>query len=162
MMNFDCLKQSSACESGEPLPNETKLSRRWGGGELGFAINNHLSTINFLSIAARDWLGLFVTAVQLPLLEHKLLPSKFEMKTIAVVGLLLVSFAVIRLQAQAPAGSEEEQQLLALVKQVQAEHKLIAENQAKLEVKAQELAETVRSARFMAARAGGLHIPKSP
>ena len=84
------------------------------------------------------------------------------MKTMSFAALLLALVAVMRLYAQAPAASEQEQELLRLVQQVQGEHAQIADNQAKLEVKAQEIAETVKSARFLAARSGGSHVQKSP
>jgi SepF-like predicted cell division protein (DUF552 family) len=79
------------------------------------------------------------------------------MKQFLAIFLFVVASA-IGLTAQTAVPSKEEQ-VLAVLKQVRAEHVLIADNQAKLEAKAQEMAEIVQQARFFAARSGGPHIP---
>ena len=55
--------------------------------------------------------------------------------------------------AQAPP-SKDDQELLALIKEVQGQQAQIADNQTKIEVKLAELAETIRVARIFAAKAG--------
>ena len=82
------------------------------------------------------------------------------MKEILLTMIFSGIAAAVPLSAAPPVGSEREAELLALVQQLQAEHAQIAGNQAKLEAKAQELAESVRNARFMAARSGGSHVAK--
>jgi hypothetical protein len=72
-------------------------------------------------------------------------------------GLLVISSAA----AQAP-DPKDEQQLLALVKEVQAQQAQILDNQSKIEVKLAELAETIRVARIFAGRAGGKHVAPPP
>ena len=57
------------------------------------------------------------------------------------------------LAAQAP-DPNEQQQLLALVKEVQTQQAQIADNQTKIETKLAELAETIRVARLFAGKAG--------
>jgi hypothetical protein len=68
----------------------------------------------------------------------------------AVVILLLLGVSG---PAQTPAGSNE-QQLLALVKEVQTQQAQIASNQTKIEAKVAEVAEAVRVARIFAGRGG--------
>jgi hypothetical protein len=55
--------------------------------------------------------------------------------------------------AQTPA-AKDDQQLLALVKEVQAQQAQIVDNQGKIDTKLAELTETVRVARIFAGRAG--------
>ena|ERR1700719_2114399 len=78
----------------------------------------------------------------------------FQMKRItcfsAVVVLLLLGVSG---PAQTTAGSNE-QQLLALVKEVQVQQAQIASNQTKIEAKVAEVAEAVRVARVFASRGG--------
>ena len=62
--------------------------------------------------------------------------------------LLTISFS----GAQTP-NANQEQQLLALIKEVQTQHTQMAENQAKIEEKLNELAETIRDARLYSKRA---------
>ena len=72
-----------------------------------------------------------------------------------IVILSLAAFAASSVFAQAPnPESKEEQQLLALVKDVQAQHAQIVGNQAKIETKLAEIAEAVRIARIYASRGG--------
>ena len=70
----------------------------------------------------------------------------------------LVSFAVLAgsfICAQAPkTESKDEQQLVALTKEVQAQQAQIAENQGKIEAKVAEVAEAIRVARIYSSRGG--------
>ena len=68
--------------------------------------------------------------------------------TLAVSALLISSSS-----AQAPSGKDEEQ-LLILVKEVQAQQARIADNQGKIDSKLTDLAETIRVARLFAGKAG--------
>jgi hypothetical protein len=71
----------------------------------------------------------------------------------------LVAFTFLALvplasaQTAAPA-SPQDQQMLALVKEVQAQQALMAENQAKIEAKLVTVAEAVRIARIYSSRSG--------
>ena len=62
--------------------------------------------------------------------------------------LFTISFSV----AQTP-DPNQEQKLLALVKEVQIQQTQMAENQAKIDEKINELAETIRDARLYSKRA---------
>lgn len=72
-----------------------------------------------------------------------------------------ISFAVLALtalvigsgSAQTP-GANDEQQLLALIKDVQTQQTQIAENQDKIDTKLADTAEAVRVARIFAGRGG--------
>jgi hypothetical protein len=55
-------------------------------------------------------------------------------------------------RAQAP-GSDQDKNLLALLKEVQAQQAQIVDNQGKIETKLSEIAESVRVARIFAGRA---------
>ena len=68
--------------------------------------------------------------------------------TLAVSALLISSSP-----AQAPSGKDEEQ-LLILMKEVQAQQARIADNQGKIDSKLTDLAETIRVARLFAGKAG--------
>ena len=70
------------------------------------------------------------------------------MKPILSAFFLLV--AVTFAGAQIPA--DDQQQLLALIKEVQIQQKVIAENQAKIDAKLAEVTEAVRLARIYAKR----------
>jgi hypothetical protein len=61
--------------------------------------------------------------------------------------LLVMSFSA----AQTP-DTNQEQRLLALIKEVQTQQTQLAENQAKIEEKLAEVAETVRTARIYTKR----------
>jgi membrane glycosyltransferase len=63
------------------------------------------------------------------------------------VVLLTISFS----DAQTP-DANQEQRLLALVKEVQAQQAQMAENQAKIDEKINELEETIRDARIYSKR----------
>jgi hypothetical protein len=67
---------------------------------------------------------------------------------------LLLSFTLLLFSsgaAQTPEARQEEQ-LLALIKEVQAQQAQIADNQAKIDSKLAEVAETVRVARIYSKR----------
>jgi hypothetical protein len=68
--------------------------------------------------------------------------------TLAASALLISSSP-----AQAPSGKDEEQ-LLTLVKEVQAQQAQIADNQGKIDTKLVDVAEAVRVARIFAGRGG--------
>ncbi|MFN2508127.1 MAG: hypothetical protein ABR589_05085 [Chthoniobacterales bacterium] len=69
----------------------------------------------------------------------------------ATASLLLVVFGSTN--AAEPAGTPE-QQLAALVKEIQAQQALIVENQAKIDAKLVTVAEAVRVAKIYSSRAG--------
>ena len=73
--------------------------------------------------------------------------------TVLSVALALFALFAVSSPAQAPANANE-QRLLALVKEVQAQQAQIASNQTKLEAKLAEAAEAVRVARIFAGRGG--------
>jgi hypothetical protein len=64
------------------------------------------------------------------------------------VSLLLVSTGA----AQAPDPKDDQQQLLALLKEVQAQQAEIATNHSKIEAKLADLAEAIRIARIYSSR----------
>ena len=74
------------------------------------------------------------------------------MKSFLFLG-LIVAMTVAPIAAQAPA-SKDDQELLTLIKEVQAQQAQIADNQTKIESKLAELAETIRVARLFAGKAG--------
>jgi endonuclease III len=74
------------------------------------------------------------------------------MKTFLPTALIAVLLAV-PMAAQAP-DARNEQQLVALLKEVQTQQAQIAENQGKIEAKLADLAETLRVARIFAGKAG--------
>jgi hypothetical protein len=88
--------------------------------------------------------------------EHDLLPHDeaafFPMKFFLSLALIAVMTAA-PIAAQAPA-SKDDQQLLTLIREVQAQQAQIADNQTKIESKLAELAETIRVARLFAGKAG--------
>jgi hypothetical protein len=65
------------------------------------------------------------------------------------LGVLLLTPAI----AQTP-GAKEPDELNALISEVQAQQKEIADNQAKIDEKLTTLAETVREARIFSSRGG--------
>jgi hypothetical protein len=72
---------------------------------------------------------------------------------------LIVSFSLALLgaatAAEAPsANAQQEQQVLAVAKEVQIQQAAIAENHAKIEAKLVTIAENVRTARIYASRGG--------
>jgi len=57
--------------------------------------------------------------------------------------------------ADAPSTNQQEQQVLAVAKEVQEQQAAIAENQAKIDAKLVTIAESLRVARIYSTRAGG-------
>src|SRR5256885_10002811 len=89
--------------------------------------------------------------------EHDLLilwPTQSHMKAIISSGILsLITASLIGASsAQTPDKNDEQQQLLALVKEVQTQQAQITDNQAKIETKLADLAETIRVARLFAGK----------
>ena len=74
------------------------------------------------------------------------------MKSFLSLALIAV-IAAAPMVAQAPP-SKDDQELLALIKEMQAQQTQIAENQTKIEAKLAEVAETIRVARIFAGKAG--------
>ncbi len=68
-------------------------------------------------------------------------------------AILLTLSAALPLSAQAP-DARDQQQLIALVKEIQAQQAQITDNQGKIESKMAELTETIRVARLFAGKAG--------
>jgi hypothetical protein len=78
--------------------------------------------------------------------------SHFSMKaTVAAVFLFLVIAIAHPTSAQAPLSSDE-QELVALITQVQTQQSQLLANQTKIEAKLAEIAETIRVARLFSAR----------
>jgi hypothetical protein len=74
------------------------------------------------------------------------------MKQIAIA--LLAALAVTASSnAQAPT-AQQEQQVLAVIREIQTQQAAIADNQAKIEAKIAALAEAVRVARIYSSRSG--------
>ena len=77
----------------------------------------------------------------------------FPMQRISFVILLAVTpLALLSSVAQAPDPKEDQRQLLALVKEVQAQQEQIVANQAKIDAKLADLGETLRTARIFSSR----------
>ena len=75
------------------------------------------------------------------------------MQRISIAILLAVMpLALLSSSAQAPDPKEEQQQILALVKEVQAQQEQIVANQAKIDAKLADLAETLHTARIFSSR----------
>jgi peptidoglycan hydrolase CwlO-like protein len=75
------------------------------------------------------------------------------MKNIILIGMLVVLASSIGAQVPAPITSDQ-QHLDALLQQVQAQQRQIAENQANIDAKLASLAEAIRVARIYASRGG--------
>lgn len=73
------------------------------------------------------------------------------MKRFLAATLLVVALSLSSLDAQAPA-QKEDQTVLQLAKDVQAQQTEIAANQTKIEAKLAEVAEAVRIARIYSSR----------
>jgi cytochrome c556 len=73
-------------------------------------------------------------------------------------ALVALSLSVLLLSASAAEPSKEnqqrDQQMMALVKEVQAQHAAIADNQTKIDAKLVTIAEALRLARIYASRSG--------
>ena len=80
------------------------------------------------------------------------------MKSIGLMIVIVAAGNAISSFAQTPAA--QDQQLLNLVQQLTAKQAELTENQGKIEGKVTTLAESVRTARIMMSRAGGLHGKK--
>ena len=78
------------------------------------------------------------------------------MKRIAALsGILFSIFVVVVFAADAPSeNQQQEQQLLAMIKEVQTQQLTIAENQTKIETKLAAIGEAVRLARIYSSRGG--------
>ncbi len=74
-------------------------------------------------------------------------------RKIFAVILAVALFSALPLSAQTP-DANEQQQLVALVKEIQAQQAQMNDNQSKIEAKIAELAETIRVARIFAGKAG--------
>lgn len=68
-------------------------------------------------------------------------------------AILLMLAAALPLSAQAP-DTRDQQQLMALVRELQGQQAQITDNQTKIEAKMAELTETMRVARLFAGKAG--------
>jgi hypothetical protein len=73
------------------------------------------------------------------------------MKKITLLGLLAVFVTTVAAQSPAPVDSK---QLEAMIKEVQAQQIVLAENQAKIDARLATLAETIRVARIYSSRGG--------
>jgi hypothetical protein len=69
-----------------------------------------------------------------------------------LLSIFFALLAVLSCPAQTADPKDEPQRLLALVKEVEAQEKQIAANQAKIEAKLAELAEALRVARIYSSR----------
>ena len=74
------------------------------------------------------------------------------MKRILLALLLPGTMFVISISAGQTPDANQEQKLLALIKEVQTQQAQLAENQTKIEEKLAEVAETVRTARIYSKR----------
>jgi len=71
------------------------------------------------------------------------------------VAALICSFATLSTAANGAESTEaQDRQMLAVIKEIQAQQIQIADNQAKIEVKLVDIAEAVRVAKIYASRAG--------
>jgi len=75
------------------------------------------------------------------------------MKQLAAITLISL-FAVLPFRGAEPRAAKQDEQLAALVKELQAQNAVIAQNQGAIEAKLATVAETVRIARIYASRAG--------
>jgi hypothetical protein len=75
-------------------------------------------------------------------------------RTISTSVLGLFALLIASGSAQSPPAVNKEQELLALVKEVQTQQAQIASNQAKIDSKMAEVTEAVRIARIFAGRGG--------
>jgi hypothetical protein len=77
------------------------------------------------------------------------------MKSFSLIATCLLALTVSVLAAEPAKENEREaQQLLALVKEVQAQQAAIAENQTKIDAKMSAIAEALRLARIYSSRSG--------
>ena len=74
------------------------------------------------------------------------------MKCRSLTILFLTLFAMLSSVAQTPDSKDDQEKLLILVKEVQAQQSQIAANQTKIDAKLADLAETLRVARIFSSR----------
>jgi len=74
------------------------------------------------------------------------------MKRILLALLLPATLTVMSFSGAQTPDANQEQRLLALIKEVQTQQTQMAENQKKIETKLAEIGETVRAARIFAGR----------
>ena len=75
------------------------------------------------------------------------------MKYLSLVALIAISsLALFTSVAQTPSAKPDEQELLTLIKEVQAQQAQIVANQTKIDGKLTDLAETIRVARIYSSR----------
>jgi hypothetical protein len=74
------------------------------------------------------------------------------MKRPLTVFVLVTLFAMLSSIAQTPDSKDDQEKLLALVKEVQAQQAQIDANQTKIDAKLADLAETLRAARIFSSR----------
>src|SRR5207253_1264601 len=79
-------------------------------------------------------------------------PAHHRMKRILLALLLPGTMFVMSLSAGQTPDANQDQKLLALIKEVQTQQAQLAENQTKIEEKLAEVAETVRTARIYSKR----------
>ena len=78
------------------------------------------------------------------------------MKTLsALLVSCLIGAVGVRAAEPSKESEREQQQVVALVKEVQAQQTTIADNQAKIDAKMAGIAEALRLAKIYASRAGG-------
>jgi len=75
------------------------------------------------------------------------------MKHLAAITLISL-FAVLPFRGAEPTAAKQDEQLAALVKELQAQNAAISQNQGAIEAKLATVAETVRIARIYASRGG--------
>ena len=73
-------------------------------------------------------------------------------KRSALTILFLILFAMLSSVAQTPDPKDDQEKLLTLVKEVQAQQSQIVANQTKIDAKLADLAETLRVARIFSSR----------
>lgn len=71
-----------------------------------------------------------------------------------IIPIAILSLALVAKMNAADAVPPSEQQLLAVIKEIQAQQALIAENQAKIDAKLATVGEAVRLARIYSSRGG--------
>jgi hypothetical protein len=74
------------------------------------------------------------------------------MKRSSLTILFLILFALLSSLAQTPDSKGDQEKLLTLVKEVQAQQSQIVANQTKIDAKLADVAETVRVARIYSSR----------
>ena len=74
------------------------------------------------------------------------------MKRSSLTILFLILFALLSSLAQTPDSKGDQEKLLSLVKEVQAQQSQIVANQTKIDAKLADVAETVRVARIYSSR----------